>query len=115
MTKTISAARRAYRHGHKPHAAEVRSWERSIPTLTHALVEAGLGDVEMLLEHGLPVAEQRFSRRHFIEWTASFTRWAQLASDVHRLGAQTAFVEPADGGGGVAKAMSSWGNGPRSL
>ncbi|KMO96491.1 DUF2075 domain-containing protein [Streptomyces roseus] len=48
-----------HRHGHKPHAAEVRSWERSIPALTHALVEAGLGEVEMLLEYGLPLTSKR--------------------------------------------------------
>ncbi|MFD5505609.1 DNA/RNA helicase domain-containing protein [Streptomyces sp. NPDC127061] len=48
-----------HRHGHKPHAAEVRSWERSIPVLTHALVEAGLGEVEMLLEYGLPLTSKR--------------------------------------------------------
>ncbi|MFF5444243.1 DNA/RNA helicase domain-containing protein [Streptomyces sp. NPDC012888] len=48
-----------HRHGHKPHAAEVRSWERSIPALTHALVEAGLGQVEMLLEYGLPLTSKR--------------------------------------------------------
>ncbi|MFD9082015.1 DNA/RNA helicase domain-containing protein [Streptomyces erythrochromogenes] len=48
-----------HRHGHKPHLAEVRSWERSIPALTHALVEAGLGEVEMLLEYGLPLTSKR--------------------------------------------------------
>lgn len=48
-----------HRHGRKPHAAEVRSWERSIPALTHALVEAGLGEVEMLLEYGLPLTSKR--------------------------------------------------------
>ncbi|MEV7611451.1 DUF2075 domain-containing protein [Streptomyces sp. NPDC089799] len=48
-----------HRHGHKPHASEVRSWERSIPALTHALVEAGLGEVEMLLEYGLPLTSKR--------------------------------------------------------
>ncbi|MEV8531975.1 DUF2075 domain-containing protein [Streptomyces sp. NPDC051211] len=48
-----------HRHGYKPHVAEVRSWERSIPALTHALVEAGLGEVEMLLEYGLPLTSKR--------------------------------------------------------
>ncbi|MEV7556104.1 DUF2075 domain-containing protein [Streptomyces sp. NPDC089795] len=48
-----------HRHGHKPHVSEVRSWERSIPALTHALVEAGLGEVEMLLEYGLPLTSKR--------------------------------------------------------
>ncbi|MCX5611690.1 DUF2075 domain-containing protein [Streptomyces sp. NBC_00047] len=48
-----------HRHGHRPHASEVRSWERSIPALTNALVEAGLGEVEMLLEYGLPLTSKR--------------------------------------------------------
>nr|WSX49342.1 DUF2075 domain-containing protein [Streptomyces sp. NBC_00974] len=48
-----------HRHGYRPHSAEVRSWERSIPALTNALVEAGLGEVEMLLEYGLPLTSKR--------------------------------------------------------
>lgn len=40
--------------GHRPGASEVRSWERSIPALTGALLDAGLGDVEMLIEYTLP-------------------------------------------------------------
>ncbi|WP_435849216.1 DNA/RNA helicase domain-containing protein [Streptomyces lavendulocolor] len=48
-----------HRHGHKPHPSEVRSWDRSIPALTHTLVEAGLGEVEMLLEYGLPLTSKR--------------------------------------------------------
>ncbi|MFI5982617.1 DNA/RNA helicase domain-containing protein [Streptomyces sp. NPDC051555] len=49
----------SHRHGHRPHASEVRSWERSIPALTNALIEAGLGEVEMLLEYGLPLTSKR--------------------------------------------------------
>ncbi len=48
-----------HRHGHRPAPSEVRSWDRSIPALTNALVEAGLGDVEMLLEYGLPLTSKR--------------------------------------------------------
>ncbi|WP_327178430.1 DUF2075 domain-containing protein [Streptomyces sp. NBC_01335] len=48
-----------HKHRHRPHPSEVRSWERSIPALTNALVEAGLGDVEMLLEYGLPLTSKR--------------------------------------------------------
>ncbi|MGW1868100.1 DNA/RNA helicase domain-containing protein [Streptomyces mauvecolor] len=48
-----------HRHGHRPQPSEVRSWERSIPALTNALVEAGLGEVEMLLEYGLPLTSKR--------------------------------------------------------
>ncbi|MFG3495081.1 DNA/RNA helicase domain-containing protein [Streptomyces sp. NPDC047928] len=46
-------------HGHKPGSSEVRSWERSIPVLASALDEAGLGQVEMLLEYGLPLNSKR--------------------------------------------------------
>ncbi|GFE21563.1 ATP-binding protein [Streptomyces nigrescens] len=48
-----------HKHRHRPQPAEVRSWERSIPALTNALVEAGLGEVEMLLEYGLPLTSKR--------------------------------------------------------
>ncbi|NSC23674.1 DUF2075 domain-containing protein [Streptomyces albus subsp. chlorinus] len=46
-------------HGHKPGPSEVRSWERSIPLLASALTEAGLGQVEVLLEYGLPLNSKR--------------------------------------------------------
>ncbi|MFF1713814.1 DNA/RNA helicase domain-containing protein [Streptomyces sp. NPDC058268] len=46
-------------HGHKPSPSEVRSWERSIPVLASALNDAGLGQVEMLLEYGLPLNSRR--------------------------------------------------------
>lgn len=46
-------------HGYRPGAAEVRSWERSIPALTAALLDAGLGQVEVLLEYGLPLTSKR--------------------------------------------------------
>lgn len=39
--------------------AEARSWERSIPALTNALLDAGLGQVEVLLEFGLPLTSKR--------------------------------------------------------
>ncbi|AXI77646.1 DUF2075 domain-containing protein [Peterkaempfera bronchialis] len=48
-----------HEHGHRPGAAEVRSWERSIPVLTDALLDAGLGDVEVLLEYRLPLTSRR--------------------------------------------------------
>ncbi|MFJ6141546.1 hypothetical protein ACIQIB_37445, partial [Kitasatospora sp. NPDC092286] len=37
-----------HKHGHKPSPSEVRSWERSIPVLTNALLDAGLGMVRAL-------------------------------------------------------------------
>ncbi|ARI56342.1 DUF2075 domain-containing protein [Streptomyces griseobrunneus] len=48
-----------HQHRHRPLPAEVRAWERSIPALTNVLVEAGLGEVEMLLEYGLPLTSKR--------------------------------------------------------
>lgn len=49
----------AYVQGHKPSPAEARSWESSIPVLARALEDAGLGQVEMLLEYGLPLTSKR--------------------------------------------------------
>ncbi|MFF4101517.1 DNA/RNA helicase domain-containing protein [Streptomyces sp. NPDC001903] len=46
-------------HGHKPGSAEARSWERSLPVIAHALNDAGLGQVEMLIEYGLPLTSKR--------------------------------------------------------
>ncbi|MFE3880340.1 DNA/RNA helicase domain-containing protein [Kitasatospora sp. NPDC059146] len=46
-------------HGYKPSSSEARSWERSIPALASALNDAGLGQVEMLLEYGLPLTSKR--------------------------------------------------------
>ncbi|MFD8793113.1 DNA/RNA helicase domain-containing protein [Streptomyces vinaceus] len=46
-------------HGRKPGAAEARSWERSIPVIARALDDAGLGQVEMLIEYGLPLTSKR--------------------------------------------------------
>ncbi len=46
-------------HGYRPGAAETRSWERSIPALTAALIDAGLGDVEVLIEYALPLNSKR--------------------------------------------------------
>ncbi|MEV3972603.1 DUF2075 domain-containing protein [Streptomyces sp. NPDC050698] len=46
-------------HGYRPGASEVRSWERSIPLLTAALNDAGLGDVEVMLEYALPLNSKR--------------------------------------------------------
>ncbi|MFE3070566.1 DNA/RNA helicase domain-containing protein [Streptomyces sp. NPDC059247] len=48
-----------HKHSHQPGASEVRSWKHSLPALTHALVEAGLGDVEVMVEYGLPLTSKR--------------------------------------------------------
>ncbi|GAA3959405.1 DUF2075 domain-containing protein [Actinomadura viridis] len=39
--------------------AERRSWERSLPVVAHDLLEAGLGQVEMLIEYRLPLTSKR--------------------------------------------------------
>lgn len=46
-------------HGYRPGTSETRSWERSIPALTAALNDAGLGDVEVMLEYALPLNSKR--------------------------------------------------------
>lgn len=48
-----------FRTGHRPSQAEQKSWSRSLPVLAQDLVDAGLGDVEMLLEYHLPLTSQR--------------------------------------------------------
>jgi uncharacterized protein len=45
--------------GIRPSPGEARSWDRSIPVLAHDLVQAGLGKVEVLLEHRLPLSSRR--------------------------------------------------------
>lgn len=46
-------------HGYRPGASEVRSWERSIPLLAAALNDAGLENVELMLEYALPLNSKR--------------------------------------------------------
>ncbi|MEU2798379.1 DUF2075 domain-containing protein [Streptomyces sp. NPDC007117] len=46
-------------HGYQPGRAEARSWERSLPALMNVLMEAGLDDVTVLLEYGLPLTSKR--------------------------------------------------------
>ena len=48
-----------YEHAGRAAPSERRSWDRSIPVLANDLVEAGLGDVEVLLEHRLPLSSRR--------------------------------------------------------
>lgn len=45
--------------GHSPSPSERRSWERSIPALRADLIDAGLHDVEMLIEYRLPMTSKR--------------------------------------------------------
>ncbi|WP_369361098.1 DNA/RNA helicase domain-containing protein [Streptomyces sp. cg2] len=46
-------------HGYRPGHSEIRSWQRSIPALTGVLLDAGLDQVEMLIEYGLPLTSKR--------------------------------------------------------
>ncbi|KOG27713.1 DUF2075 domain-containing protein [Streptomyces resistomycificus] len=48
-----------HQHGRRPAQAEIRSWERSLPALVNALIEAGLDDVEVLVEYSLPLTSKR--------------------------------------------------------
>ena len=45
--------------GARPSRSEVRSWERSIPALLNQLTDAGLHEVEVLIEYQLPYSSKR--------------------------------------------------------
>lgn len=45
--------------GHRPSPAEILSWERSLPVLAQDLIQAGLDEVEVILEHRLPLSSKR--------------------------------------------------------
>ncbi len=45
--------------GYLPSSGEVRSWQSSLPVLMQDLAEAGLADVEVLVEHRLPLSSKR--------------------------------------------------------
>ncbi len=45
--------------GRRPSPAESRSWERSLPVVAQDLVQAELGDVEVLVEFPLPLSSKR--------------------------------------------------------
>ena len=48
-----------YRTGHRAAPGEQSSWKRSLPVFAADLADAGLGDVEMLVEYQLPLTSQR--------------------------------------------------------
>lgn len=48
-----------YSTGRRPSHSEVVSWRRSLPVLAQDLVDAGLGNVEVLVEHHLPLTSKR--------------------------------------------------------
>ncbi len=45
--------------GHMPSSGEVRSWESSLPVIMGDLRDAGLDDLEVLVEHRLPLSSKR--------------------------------------------------------
>jgi uncharacterized protein len=45
--------------GRSPSESERKSWRRSLPVLAHDLLDAGLGNVEMLIEYQLPLTSRR--------------------------------------------------------
>jgi hypothetical protein len=49
----------AFAYGYHPSPAEQRSWERSLTVLTNDLHDAGLDEVEILLEYQLPLTSRR--------------------------------------------------------
>ena len=46
-------------HGQQPSDGEINSWKKSLPLLASDLCQAGLGKVEVLLEHRLPLTSRR--------------------------------------------------------
>lgn len=52
---------KAFRHevGYRPSQSEQNSWASSLDVLTGDLIDAGLGDVELLLEQRLPLTSKR--------------------------------------------------------
>jgi hypothetical protein len=55
----VLAEQMRMRDGITVSASERRSWERSLPVLAEDLVEAGLGQIEMLIEYRLPLTSKR--------------------------------------------------------
>ena len=48
-----------FQAGHRAGPSERRSWERSLPVLAQDLLQAGLHDVEVIVEHALPLSSKR--------------------------------------------------------
>ncbi len=49
----------AHTRGHRASPSELRSWDRSLPVLANDLLQAGLGRVEVIVEHALPLSSRR--------------------------------------------------------
>ena len=52
-------ARMLHEHGVRPGPGEIRSWQASMPVLANDLIEAGLSNVEILVEQKLPLTSRR--------------------------------------------------------
>jgi len=48
-----------FRTGRRPSHGETNSWRASLPVLAQDLADAGLPEVEMLVEHQLPLTSRR--------------------------------------------------------
>lgn len=48
-----------FAYGYEAGESEQRSWQNSLPALANTLMEAGLGDVEMLVEYPVPLSSYR--------------------------------------------------------
>jgi hypothetical protein len=81
VASTDSVAERLFEQilfqaGHRSSPAEVRSWKRSLPVLAQDLVDAGLGNVEVIVEYQLPLTSQRadvvLAGRHPLTGRSSF-------------------------------------------
>ena len=57
--ETMLAEQLTHETGQRPSPGERRSWSRSLPVLAGDLVDAGLSEVEMLIEYRLPLTSKR--------------------------------------------------------
>ncbi|RSM79380.1 DUF2075 domain-containing protein [Kibdelosporangium aridum] len=66
----------SFTHGHQPGRSEQQSWAVSLPVLAQDLVDADLGDVEMLVEYQLPLTSLRadvvLAGRHPVSQAVSY-------------------------------------------
>jgi uncharacterized protein len=66
----------SFTYGHQPGSSEQRSWAASLPVLAQDLVDADLGDVEMLVEYQLPLTSLRadvvLAGRHPVSQAVSY-------------------------------------------
>ncbi|TCM39643.1 DUF2075 domain-containing protein [Kribbella sp. VKM Ac-2568] len=78
-----------YLTGRRPAPAELLSWERSLPILAQDLIQAGLDNVEVLIEHHLPLTSKRadvvLAGRHPKTGAASYVvvelkQWSRAAA-----------------------------------